>query len=155
MVAEKTSGTPPGGFANDLAIWKSFLSIEFKASSACLTKGPAASNFYSVKAFFSSTSFLITAHLSASTSALLFSIDTLSFSILTLAANLSAYVFFISASTPLTFTYSSIMATCYAVYFNLIKPVSYLYLALKRSLLFCANILLNNFINSKNDLGVV
>ena len=45
IVAPKTSGTPPGGFANDLATWKSFFSIEFKASSACLTKGPAASNF--------------------------------------------------------------------------------------------------------------
>lgn len=31
MVAEKTSGTPDGGLANDLATWKSFLSIEFKA----------------------------------------------------------------------------------------------------------------------------
>ena len=41
MVAENTSETP-GGLAKDLAIWKSFLSIEFKASSACLTSGPAA-----------------------------------------------------------------------------------------------------------------
>jgi hypothetical protein len=32
MVAENTSGTPPGGLANDLATWKSFFSIEFKAS---------------------------------------------------------------------------------------------------------------------------
>jgi len=24
IVAEKTYGTPPGGFANDLAVWKSF-----------------------------------------------------------------------------------------------------------------------------------
>lgn len=32
MVAEKTSGTPVGGLANDFAIWKSFFSIEFKAS---------------------------------------------------------------------------------------------------------------------------
>lgn len=31
IVAENTSGTPVGGFANDLATWKSFLSIEFKA----------------------------------------------------------------------------------------------------------------------------
>jgi hypothetical protein len=30
-VAEKTYGTPDGGFAKDLATWKSFLSIEFKA----------------------------------------------------------------------------------------------------------------------------
>jgi hypothetical protein len=42
MVAENTSGTPAGGLAKDLAIWKSFFSIEFKASSACLTSGPAA-----------------------------------------------------------------------------------------------------------------
>lgn len=48
IVAAKTYGTPPGGLANDLAIWKSFFSIEFKASSACLTKGPAASNLFSV-----------------------------------------------------------------------------------------------------------
>jgi len=45
IVAENTSGTPPGGFANDLAIWKSFFSIEFSAYSACLTRGPAASSF--------------------------------------------------------------------------------------------------------------
>lgn len=32
IVAPKTSGTPPGGLANDLATWKSFFSIEFKAS---------------------------------------------------------------------------------------------------------------------------
>lgn len=72
MVAEKTSGTPPGGLANDLATWKSFFSIEFKASSACLTNGPAASSLCSVIAFFDYTSFLITAHFCASTSALLF-----------------------------------------------------------------------------------
>jgi len=65
IVAENTSGTPPGGLANDLATWKSFFSIEFKAYSACLTKGPAASNFYSVIVFFDYTSFLITPHLSA------------------------------------------------------------------------------------------
>jgi len=45
IVAEKTYGTPPGGLAKDLATWKSFFSIEFKAYSACLTNGPAASNF--------------------------------------------------------------------------------------------------------------
>ena len=97
MVAENTSGTPAGGFENDLATWKSFLSIESKASSACLTRGPAASSFSSVIAFFSSTSFLITAHFSASTSALLFYISTFSFSIFTLAANLSACSFLIPA----------------------------------------------------------
>jgi hypothetical protein len=42
IVAEKTYGTPPGGLANDLAIWKSFFSIEFNAYSACFTNGPAA-----------------------------------------------------------------------------------------------------------------
>ena len=42
MVAEKTYGTPAGGFANDLATPKSFLLREFKAASACSTKGPAA-----------------------------------------------------------------------------------------------------------------
>jgi len=31
-VAEKTYGTPAGGLANDLAIWKSFFSIELSAS---------------------------------------------------------------------------------------------------------------------------
>jgi len=62
-VAENTSGTPAGGLAKDLAVWKSFFSIEFKASSACLTRGPAASSLVSVTVFFSSTSFLITEHL--------------------------------------------------------------------------------------------
>jgi hypothetical protein len=42
IVAEKTYGTPPGGLAKDFAVWKSFFSIELSASSACLTKGPAA-----------------------------------------------------------------------------------------------------------------
>ncbi len=45
IVAAKTYGTPAGGFANDLATWKSFLSIEFNAYQACLTKGPAALSF--------------------------------------------------------------------------------------------------------------
>jgi hypothetical protein len=45
IVAEKTYGTPPGGLAKDLAVWKSFFSIEFNASSACFTSGPAAYSF--------------------------------------------------------------------------------------------------------------
>jgi hypothetical protein len=69
MVAAKTYGTPPGGLANDLAIWKSFFSMEFKASSACLTKGPAASSLFSVYVFFCYTSFFMTAHFPSSISA--------------------------------------------------------------------------------------
>jgi hypothetical protein len=69
MVAENTSGTPAGGLAKDLAIWKSFFSIELRASSACLTSGPAASSFSSVYFFFSSTSFLMIEHFPSYTSA--------------------------------------------------------------------------------------
>ncbi len=65
IVAPNTSGTPPGGLANDLAVWKSFFSIEFRAASAFATKGPAASNLASVVVFLDSTSALITPHLSA------------------------------------------------------------------------------------------
>lgn len=137
MVAEKTSGTPAGGFAKDLAIWKSFFSMEFKAYSACLTSGPAASSFSSVMVFLDSTSFLMTEHLPSSTSAFSFSISTFSFSILTLAANLSAYCFLISASICLTFTSSSMIATCSAVSLSLIRPFSYRSLFLSRLSLFC------------------
>jgi hypothetical protein len=65
--AENTSPTPPGGLLKDLAVWKSFLEMEFKAAFACSIKGPAASRSASVEAFFSVTSSLILAQLSCST----------------------------------------------------------------------------------------
>jgi hypothetical protein len=39
MVAEKTSGTPGGGFAQDLAYWKSVFLIELRAALAYSTRG--------------------------------------------------------------------------------------------------------------------
>jgi hypothetical protein len=51
--AEKTYGIPAGGAVKALQVSKSFFEIEFRASSACFTRGPAASSFVSVVDFFS------------------------------------------------------------------------------------------------------
>jgi hypothetical protein len=66
-VAANTSGIPEGGVAKDFTVWKSFLEILFNDSLAFSTKGMAASRSFSVDSFLAWTSFLITAHLSAST----------------------------------------------------------------------------------------
>lgn len=109
----------------------------------------------SVISFLDSTSFLITAHLLASTYAFSFSISTFYFSILTLAANLSASILSFSASICLFLTYSSMIATCSAVSLSLMSPDSYLSLFFSRLSLFCCNMLLNSLISSRKDLGVV
>lgn len=62
IVAANTSGTPAGGFAHDFAVLKSSFLIESKAYLAYSIKGSAALKSASVDVFFSSTSYLITAH---------------------------------------------------------------------------------------------
>jgi len=62
-----------------------------------LRNGAAASRSFYVDDFFSSTSALITAHFSASTLAIAFSLSTISFSFPTIAANESASNFLASA----------------------------------------------------------
>jgi hypothetical protein len=62
MVAANTSGTPGGGFAQDLAVRKSSFLIESRAYLAYSIRGSAAFKSASVEVFFSSTSYLIIAH---------------------------------------------------------------------------------------------
>lgn len=59
MQAAKTSGTPPGGFANDLAVTKSFFWIPCKDFFASSTNGIAANRSASVDSFLYVTSNLI------------------------------------------------------------------------------------------------
>lgn len=126
IAAAKTSGTPPGGLVNDLAVTKSFFWIPYKDFLASSTKGIAAAKSFSVDSFLAVTSSLIYWHLDASMLALSFSASTFSFSVPTIAANFSASFFFFSASTPLTLTIFSISSTYSAVSLNLIRPFSYL-----------------------------
>jgi hypothetical protein len=100
----KTSGTPAGGVAKFLAVWKSCFLMEFSAALAYSTKGIAASRSFSVDDFLNSTSALMTAHFSASTVALAFSISTFSFSFPTISAKASASFFLASASIYFSFT---------------------------------------------------
>lgn len=66
MVAAKTSGTPPGGLDQDLAVLKSSFLMESSADLAYSTNGIAASRSFIVDCFYASTLTLMTAHLSAS-----------------------------------------------------------------------------------------
>jgi len=122
IVALKTSGTPGGGLAQDLAYWKSVFLILFRAALADSTSGIAASRSAYVEDFLNSTSFLITAHLSASRLALAFSISTFPFSTPTTYANASASYLLPSASIYFSLTCISISATCSAVSLSLINP---------------------------------
>jgi len=97
----------------------------------------------------------MTAHLLASILAFSDSASTIAFSLPTVSAKESASFFFISASTYLTFTSSSMIATFYAVSCNLIRPVSYLSYCFSSACFFLFSILLYKLISSKKDFGVV
>ena len=155
IAAANTSGTPPGGFANDLAVTKSPFLIPYNDLLASSTKGIAAAKSFSVDSFLAKTSVLIFPHFSASILALSFSFSTFSFSTPTIAANFSASFFFFSASTPLTLTIFSISSTYSAVSLNLIRPFSYRSFPSSKFFLFFSSIEVYNLISSKNDFGVV
>mmetsp|Transcript_46139 Transcript_46139/g.74315 ORF Transcript_46139/g.74315 Transcript_46139/m.74315 type:complete len:225 (-) Transcript_46139:2332-3006(-) len=122
-MASVTSLTPPGGLPSDLSSWRPFLSMLLRAASAFSTAGTAAARSRSQSTCIFDAASAITAVFAASSLAAAAAISTLLFSPPTTSATSSAFVLAISTSADLIFTWSTRIATSFAVASNLSRPV--------------------------------